>query len=473
MQGTRLGIIEKIGFGMGDAGNNMTFAAVVMYLSYFYTDVYGISPAVVGTIFLSMRFVDAVTDPLMGAIADRTHSRWGRFRPWLLFIPVPLAAACVLMFTTPDFSQGGKILYAFVTYAVMSLLYTAVNIPYCALGGVITSDHRERVSCQSWRFVLVGVAYLILNSGLLPLVEWFGGGDEAFGFQITMGLMCVIALGMYAFCFATVRERITPPVQSSRNPWRDLRTLAANPKWCIILSITFLQALQFFLRQGAAVYYANWVLGLGATGISLFVTLGVVGKMIGTAVSPLMTGRISKRSVFLGSTLLLILASALLFVIPGSTLIVATLVFILINFFHGIGTPVSWALMADAEDYGEWRNGHRLTGVSFAGNLFFLKLGLALGGGLIGFLLSWGGYDAGLEQQGSDALLAITLMLTLIPAAICVLMWGAIWLFGLDDRTMDRIHRDFEARSDARHAAEDDRASFEDDDMRPASTHPG
>ncbi|WP_456268840.1 MFS transporter [Kushneria sp. AK178] len=450
--------LEKIGFGMGDAGNNMTFAAVVMYLSYFYTDVYGISPAVVGTIFLSMRFVDAVTDPLMGAIADRTRSRWGRFRPWILFIPLPLAIACVLMFTTPDWSDQGKIIYAFVTYGVMSLLYTAVNIPYCALGGVITDDHRERVSCQSWRFVLVGVAYLILNSGLLPLVEWIGDGDEARGFQVAMGLMCVIALFMFGFCFATVRERVTPPAQNSTNPWRDLRTLAANPKWRIILSITFLQALQFFLRQGAAVYYADWVLGLGATGISIFVTLGVVGKMAGTALSPLITGRISKRSVFMASTGLLILASALLFVVPGSLLVVATTVFVLVNFFHGIGTPISWALMADAEDYGEWRHRHRLTGVSFAGNLFFLKLGLALGGGLIGFLLSWGGYDADLEQQGSSALLAITLMLTLIPAAICVAMNIAIWAFGLGDADMDRIRRDLQARSEGR---EDTRSADE------------
>ncbi|MCK0765779.1 MFS transporter, partial [Chromohalobacter beijerinckii] len=446
MRNAKLSVMEKIGFGMGDAGNNMTFAAVVMYLSYFYTDVYGISPAIVGTIFISMRFVDAITDPLMGALADRTRSRWGRFRPYILFVPVPLAASCVLMFTTPDWSESAKIGYAFATYFAMSLLYTAVNIPYCALGGVITDDHRERVSFQSWRFILVGVAYLILNSSLMPLVELLGGGDETQGFQYTMAIMSVIALAMFGFCFATVRERIQPPPKQQEKLTATLKALAKNEKWRIILGITFLQALQFFLRQGAAIYFATYVLGLGATGISVFVTSGVVGKIAGTAISSWCSNRISKRSVFLASTCALIFASVMLYLVPGSWVLMATVLFVIVNFLHGIGTPISWALMADAEDYGEWKTGTRNTGVSFAGNLFFLKLGLAFSGGMIGYLLAWGGYQAGAEQQSADALNAISLLLTLIPAAISAVLAIAIWFFGLDDRTMDAIRRDLDIR---------------------------
>ncbi|REC93855.1 glycoside-pentoside-hexuronide (GPH):cation symporter [Kushneria indalinina] len=456
MQKGRISIVEKIGFGMGDAGNNMTFAAVVMYLSYFYTDVYGISPAVVGTIFLSMRFVDAVTDPIMGAIADRTRSRWGRFRPWILFIPVPLAVACVLMFTTPDWSDQGKIIYAFVTYAVMSLLYTAVNIPYCALGGVVTSDHRERVSCQSWRFVLVGVAYLILNSSLMPLVEWFGEGDQARGFQITMGLMCVIALFMFGFCFATVRERVQPVENTSNGLIKDLKTLAANPKWRQVLAITFLQAFQFFLRQGAAIYYATWVLGLGAAGISIFVTSGVLGGMAGTAISPLLTRHSTKLRVFILSSIALVAACVALYFVSGDQVILAAIVVLVINICHGIGTPIAWAFMADAEDYGEWQSGYRNTGVSFAGNLFFLKLGLAAAGGLVGFMLSMGGYVGGADAQEPQALTMIVLLFTLIPALVSVLMTLAGWRFGLDDAEMDRIRHDLEARAGDRSSPNSD-----------------
>lgn len=449
----RISILEKIGFGMGDAGNNMTFAAVVMYLSYFYTDVYGISPAVVGTIFLSMRFVDAITDPIMGAIADRTRSRWGRFRPWILFIPLPLSLACVLMFTTPDWSDQGKIIYAFITYAVMSLLYTAVNIPYCALGGVVTSDHRERVSCQSWRFVLVGVAYLILNATLMPMVAWFGEGNEARGFQFTMGVMCLIALLMFGFCFATVRERVQPVDESHTGLLSNLRTLAANPKWRLVLMITFLQALQFFLRQGAAIYYATWVLGLGAGGISLFVTVGVLGGMLGTAISPVLVRRSSKMRVFIASSLALVISAAALYIVPGNQVVLATTILVLVSFFHGIGTPVAWAFMADAEDYGEWKSGHRNTGVSFAGNLFFLKLGLAVAGGLIGFMLALGGYESGVDQQSATALNMIVILISLLPALVSALMTLAAWRFGLDDAEMDRIRHDLEARAGDRSTA--------------------
>lgn len=442
----RLGIVEKIGFGMGDAGNNMTFAAVVMYLSYFYTDVYGISPAVVGTIFLSMRFVDAITDPLMGALADRTRSRWGRFRPYLLFVPVPLAVACVLMFTTPEWSGTAKIAYAFATYFIMSLLYTAVNIPYCALGGVITDDHRERVSFQSWRFILVGVAYLILNSGLMPLVEWIGGDDEAKGFQYSMTIMSAIGLGMFLFCFLTVRERVHPtPMQHDRLAAK-LKALAMNLKWRIVLGVTFLQALQFFLRQGAAIYFATYVLGFGTLGISAFITSGALASIAGTALSPRLSRRISKRKVFQASTLALIAASCLLFLVPGQWAIVASLLFVLVSFMHGVGAPISWALMADAEDYGEWKTGQRNTGVSFAGNLFFLKMGLAVSGGMIGFLLSWGGYQANVDQQSDSALLVISLLLTLIPAIVCLLMFWATYLFGLNDDDMDEVRAALQQR---------------------------
>ena len=184
MKNNALSVKEKIGYGMGDAGCNMIGGAIMLFLSYFYTDIYGLSPALVGTLLLSIRVIDAVTDPIMGAIADRTQSRWGRFRPYLLWVCVPYVLFSVLMFTTPDWSYNGKVIYAFVTYFLMSLTYTAINIPYCSLGGVITADPHERVSCQSYRFIMVGIATLILSSTLLPMAEWFGGEDKARGYQM-------------------------------------------------------------------------------------------------------------------------------------------------------------------------------------------------------------------------------------------------------------------------------------------------
>ncbi|WP_423821100.1 MFS transporter [Salinisphaera sp. SPP-AMP-43] len=430
---------EKLGFGMGDAANNMSFAAVVMYLSYFYTNIYGISPAAVGTIFISMRVIDAITDPIMGMIADRTSTRWGRFRPYLLWFPLPLTVSCILMFTTPDWGNTAKVIYAAATYSVMSLLYTAVNIPYCSLGSVITDDNQERVSCQSYRFVMVGIVYIFLTTCVLPLTQFFGGGDDATGFQITMTGVSVIALGMFMFCFANVRERIVPTQEQRRSFKASLATVARNRQWLIILAITFFEALQFFVRQGATIYYAQYVMDLGTTLISVFMTAGVVASILGTATSGFYTQSMQKKWVFCYSSLLLAAVSVLLFLVTGTSALLMGLLFFVINYLHGIGAPISWAMMSDADDYGEWQSGEKNTGTTIAGNLFFLKLALAISGGLTGYLLSLGGYAADAAQQSDSAILVIVLLLTLIPALVNVLLAAAIWAFKVDDRMVARI----------------------------------
>lgn len=185
----KLSLREKVGYGMGDAGSCMIWSVLALYLTWFYTDVYGLDPAIVGTLFLVIRVIDAFSDPVMGAICDRTQSRWGKFRPWILWMAIPFGLGAVLMFSTPDLSMNGKIIYAWVTYLVMSLIYTAINIPYCSVAGVITLNQKERMSCLSWRFFLNGLATLIVSSTILPLTDWLGGGSRASGFQMTMVIM--------------------------------------------------------------------------------------------------------------------------------------------------------------------------------------------------------------------------------------------------------------------------------------------
>lgn len=467
MRQKKVTLLEKIGFGMGDAGCNMSFAAVVMYLSYFYTDIYGLSPALVGVIFITMRVIDAVTDPIMGFVADRTRTRWGKYRPYLLWVPIPLAISIFLLFTTPDWSDGAKVVYAFATYFLMSVLYTSVSIPYCSLGGVVTDDHKARVSFQSWRFFFAGVAYLILTGSLLPLVELLGAGDEARGFQLTMGLMGIIALFMFGFCFATTRERVEP-ISEERKPLKQsLKALVKNERWLIILGITFLQATQFFLRQGASIYFATYVMMLSAGGISFFITAAIVTKMIGALISPWFTARFSKTHVYMSTSLIITAGSVGLFFMPFDQMMITTLAFALLNLINGIGTPISWSMMADAEDYGEWKTGERNTGMAFSGNLFFLKVGLAVAGGLIGMMLAIGGYEAGVEEQSASAVLAITLMMTLIPALITLLLAGAIWRFRLDDTRMDAIRTDLETRRSAGNASSMDAEAFPTGNMAP------
>ncbi|MBL0865551.1 MFS transporter [Pectobacterium carotovorum] len=446
MKNNALSVKEKIGYGMGDAGCNMIGGAIMLFLSYFYTDIYGLSPALVGTLLLSIRVIDAVTDPIMGAIADRTQSRWGRFRPYLLWVCVPYVLFSVLMFTTPDWSYNGKVIYAFVTYFLMSLTYTAINIPYCSLGGVITADPHERVSCQSYRFIMVGIATLILSSTLLPMAEWFGGEDKARGYQMSMGVMAVIALFMFLFCFATVQERIKPAIPTNDALKADLRDVWKNDQWPRILLLTLCNVCPGFIRMAATMYYVTWVMGKSASFASLFISLGVVGMMFGSALAKPLTDRFCKLKVFFWVNIVLaIFSSAFYFFNPHLTSFILVMYFLL-NVLHQIPSPLHWSLMADVDDYGEWKTGKRITGISFSGNLFFLKVGLAIAGAMVGFLLSYYGYDANAPQQNAEAMNGIIMLFTLIPGVGYLITAGVVRLLKVDRELMQQIQIDLEKR---------------------------
>ncbi|WP_426816926.1 glycoside-pentoside-hexuronide (GPH):cation symporter [Winslowiella sp. 2C04] len=446
MKATALSIKEKIGYGMGDAGCNMIGGAIMLFLSYFYTDVFGLAPALVGVLLLSVRVLDAVTDPIMGAIADRTRSRWGRFRPWLLWVSLPYVLFAVLMFTTPDWSYESKVIYAFVTYFLMSLAYTAINIPYCSLGGVITNDPGERVSCQSYRFVMVGIATLILSLSLLPLAEWFGGEDKARGYQMAMGVMAIIGLCMFLFCFATVRERIKPAVPSNDQLKADLKDVWKNDQWVRILLLTLCNVCPGFIRMAATMYYVIWVMQQSTSFATLFISLGVVGMMIGSTLAKVLTDRWCKLKVFFWTNIVLaIFSSGFYFLDPQATVLIVVMYFLL-NIFHQIPSPLHWSLMADVDDYGEWKTGKRITGISFSGNLFFLKVGLAVAGAMMGFLLSWYGYDAGAKQQSASAINGIMLLFTVIPGVGYLITAGVVRLMKVDRQLMQTIQIDLAKR---------------------------
>ncbi|MDZ7279473.1 MFS transporter [Pantoea eucrina] len=446
MKGAALSFREKLGYGMGDAGCNMIGGAIMLFLNYFYTDVFGLAPALVGTLLLSVRVLDAVTDPIMGAIADRTQSRWGRFRPWLLWISVPYVLFSVLMFTTPDWSYEYKVIWAFVTYFLMSLTYTAINIPYCSLGGVITNDPGERVSCQSYRFVMVGVATLILSLSLLPMAEWFGGGNKARGYQLAMSVLALIGLGMFLFCFATVRERIRPAVPSHDDLKKDLRDVWKNDQWVRILLLTFCNVCPGFIRMAATMYYVTWVMGQSTHFATLFISLGVIGMMLGSTLAKYLTDRWCKLKIFFWTNIALALFSCGFYWIDPHATAAVVIAYFLLNILHQIPSPLHWSLMADVDDYGEWKTGKRITGMSFSGNLFFLKVGLAVAGAMVGFLLSIYGYDAGAKQQAPSAINGIMLLFTVIPGVGYLITAGVVRLLKVDRTLMRTIQDDLALR---------------------------
>ena len=356
----------------------------------------------------------------MGAIADRTRSKYGRFRPWLLWIAFPYALFSILMFTTPEWSYNSKVIYAFVTYFLLSLTYTAINIPYCSLGGVITND--------------------------LPMADWFGGDDKAKGYQMAMTVLALIGTCMFLFCFATVRERVRPAVQTHDELKNDLKDVWKNDQWVRILLLTLCNVCPGFIRMAATMYYVTWVMGQSTHFATLFISLGVVGMMFGSMLAKVLTDRWCKLKVFFWTNIVLaIFSCAFYFFDPKATTTIVVL-YVLLNILHQIPSPLHWSLMADVDDYGEWKTGKRITGISFSGNIFFLKLGLAIAGAMVGFLLSWYGYDAGAKAQSADAINGIVLLFTIIPGIGYLITAGVVRLLKVDRETMKQIQSDLEKR---------------------------
>lgn len=442
----KLSLKEKIGYGMGDAGSCMIWSVLALYLTWFYTDVYGLDAGIVGTLFLVIRIFDAFSDPVMGAICDRTRTRWGKFRPWLLWMAVPFGLGAVLMFTTPDLSMNGKIIYAWVTYLVMSLIYTAINIPYCSVAGVITLNQKERLGCLSWRFFLNGLATLIVSSSIMPLTDWLGEGNRASGFQLTMMIMGGAATLMFLFCFSSIRERVVS-IKTNDSLRKDLNDIIKNDQWLLMITITFLNVFPAFIRGAVTIYYATYVMQASVGFITFFMALGVACNMLGSVIAKPLTDRFDKVKLFRIINIILgILSFALWFVDPHSLTLLLTL-FIVINILHLIQSgPILWAMMSDVDDYGDWKFGKRLTGISFAGNLFMLKMGLAVAGAIVAWILSWTGYVANQAQQNPQTLQGIIMMFSLLPMVSYFFSAWIVRYFKLNQTFLEKIKVDLAKR---------------------------
>jgi GPH family glycoside/pentoside/hexuronide:cation symporter len=416
MDKTALSAREKIGYGLGDAASHVVFDNVMFYMMFFYTDVFGLPAAFVGGMFLVARGLDAVSDPIMGWLADRTHSRWGRFRPYILWGAVPFGLSCVLAYSTPDLGLGGKMVFAAVTYPLLTLMYTVVNIPYCALGGVITADDTQRISLQAYRFVLATAGGMLSTVLMVPLASWIGGADRAAGYRGAIAVLALAAAGMLLACFATTRERVSPRREAEGSFWADVRDIARNDQWRIVGALTALNILGVATRGGAMMYYVTYIMGRAGL-FTAFLATYSVGNIVGCLLTKPLTDRFCKVSVYAWTNLALAALSVAMFFVPLGQNVPMFALILVIGLLHQMITPIQWVMMSDTVDYGEWKQGKRLTGISFAGTLFVLKLGLALSGAAIGWALAASGYVPGGETQAPRTLRCIVALFTLFPAA--------------------------------------------------------
>lgn len=440
----RLSVREKFAYGLGDTASNFFFQAFNLFLFYYYTDVFGLSAAAVGTMMLFTRILDAVTDPLMGIIADRTNTRWGKFRPWILWGAIPYGLLGYLMFANPSLSGNGKLIYAYVTYSLMWLAYTVVNIPYSALMGVMSPSSEDRTSLSTYRFVCAFAGAFLISALTLPLKDFLGGDDPAAGFRYTMALFAVVSVGLFFYTFATTRERVTPPRDQSGSLRADLGALFRNRPWVVLFIAAFLTLANVGIRNGTIIYYFKYNVGDEAK-FTLFSTLGSLAFIAGALSTKFFVARFSRRSLMIGLTSLNALAMASFYFIDPQNIVLLHAVNIVGTFLVGPTPAIVWSLYADTADYGEWKNGRRATGLVFSAAVFAQKMGLAIGSALIGWLLAWYGFVANAAQTPAT-LGGILILFSLLPAALSLLSAVAIAFYPLDEPVVKQMERELGIR---------------------------
>ncbi|QIE96835.1 MFS transporter [Pantoea stewartii] len=443
-----LSLREKIGYGLGDAGGTVITCLITNFLTFFYTDVFGLTPALVGTLFMVLRIFDAISDPVMGVIADRTHSRWGRFRPWQLWIALPVGIIGTLTFTAPALSMDMKLVWAFATYLLLSLSYTAINVPYCALINTMTTRHSEVLSCQSWRFVLCGVAGFLVSVGLPWLVAELGKGNAVLGYRAGVGILCGLAVVMFLCCFFWVRERVPLDTLGKFTLREHLAGLRKNDQLLLMLLMSFLLINVFNIRGGGYMYFITYVLQGSTAYTSLFFTMVTLASILGSfIVNPLSRRIDTVRLYFWTNIVLAVVALCMWFLPVGPAWQSLWLVVILSNgVILGFTLPLHFALMAFADDYGEWKNGVRSSGMNFAFNLFFIKLAWASSAVIISLLFIAVAYKPGTGNQTPASLHAITAMETLLPALFHLLLAFAVRACKLTNPMMTQISHDLRIR---------------------------
>lgn len=434
----KLSLTEKFGYSLGDVASNIVFQVVMNFMIYFYTDVFGITAAAAGTLMMAVRLFDGVTDPLMGALADRTKTRWGRYRPWLLWVSIPFAILAVLAFSTPDFSDQGKLIYAYISYALLMVAYTAFNIPYSALGGVITDDQQDRASIQAWRMGAAMIGGTIVAGALLPLVGLFGGENQQLGFTLAMSLMAAFGVLCLVGCFFLTRERVQKKAEAEcTSVWADVKVMLVNSQWWIIAAVTFLGLVGVVMRGGGTNYYVKYYLGREEL-ISLFMTAPMILGLLGAISAGVAVKKICKVTVMKVGAGGIVVFHLLLFLVPRDGIYLALVLTCLANYFHMLFFPMVFAAVADTVEYSQYKTGKGGMAMSYSGHLLALKFGMALGGAATGWILDGHGYMAG-EVQTQEALRGI--LRVFAGGSVCAgsLMLVCMYFYKLKKSTMVMI----------------------------------
>lgn len=452
----KIDLKEKIGYGFGDFASSMFWKLFSMFLMIYYTDVVEISPASVGTMFLLTRLWDGFNDPIMGIISDRTKTSMGKFRPYLLWVAIPFGIIGVLTFSTPDLGPSGKLIYAYVTYTLMMMVYTAINVPYSSLMGVMTSDPKERTSLASFRFIGAYSGGIFMTATVPYLLDYFrnSGHNDAQSYQYTVAVYAIIAVFFFMMTYKWTKERVKPLDQESSIA-KDLKDLAKNSQWFIMLGAGIAVLIFNSLRDGSIMYYfkyfvhdqflpvfgeVKWDKLAGA-----YMTVWLVTNLLGVLLAKPVSAKFGKKNTFIGAMIIASIFSFVFYWVNPNSIGVIFLLNIIIGLAAGIVLPLIWSMYADIADYSEWQTGRRATGLVFSSSSMSQKMGWTLGGAITGWLLASYGFEANAEQT-EESLKGIRMMISIYPAVGALLSALVLLVYKLSDKYMDTITKELAAR---------------------------
>lgn len=456
---------EKVGYGLGDMSSSMFWKLFGAYLMIFYTDVFGISAAIVGTMFAITRVWDSFFDPIVGVVADRTESRWGKFRPYLLYLAVPFSVIGVLTFLTPPLGNTGKVVYAFITYALMMMVYSAINVPYASLLGVMSADIKERNTLATYRMVFAYLGSFIALLLFMPLVNAFGGEDQSgtmygwltasqFGWMMAVVVIGIASSALFLGCFALTRERVKPVKETKTSLKEDLSDLLHNKPWWILLGAGVASLIFNSIRDGATVYYFKYFVDESAFGdipflvipfvlSGLYLAVGQAANIVGVILAAPVSNRIGKRRTFMLSMVVATVLSVIFYQFDKDQLVLIFIFQALISVCAGSIFPLLWSMYADCADYSELKTGNRATGLIFSSSSMSQKLGWAFGTAVTGWMLAAFGFEAN-GVQSAETIQGIKMFLSYLPAAGALLSFVFIYFYPLSESKMREISAELE-----------------------------
>jgi GPH family glycoside/pentoside/hexuronide:cation symporter len=432
MHTQKMSLLEKIGFGAGDMALNVVISTMMLLITFFYTDIYGLKVTDLAALFFAVKLIGAVGDLVMGKITDRFTTRFGRYRPYLLCLAIPYGISVFCVFTTPAWAYDAKLIWAYATYIIMTLMTAGVGIPYISLNSALTSDPQERLSANGYRLFFAKIGAFMVTIIVPKLSEYWGAGNPAVGYQAAMAVMAVMGVLLFVFCYFTTTERVLHVVEK-QSLLKQLRVLKENDQWLILCGVCLTGTIGYVLRGSTAVYYAKYVLGCSTTGISSFLATGVAAAILSMIVSTWITKFYCKVKLFRYSQLIVFVISVVIYVYvkPGDT-VAAFILYFLLSFIVDLHAPVFWSAIAETIDYGQVKTGKRVSGLAFGGISVCQKLGMGVAGILVGVLLSYFNYQPN-HDQSAFALNGIALIFSVIPGFFHLLMGMLMFWYRISD----------------------------------------